>query len=192
MKRAEQKAETRRRVLTAATRLVEKRGFQRTRTADVARATRLSHGAVFVHFQSKRALELAVARALGRVLTDRIHALAQEGASFREVLQAHLRCLEEHEELYARLLVEGPLLPKGFSQTWTGIQSAVSHHLLRVAEPAMAAGTIKRQPPHLLFNTWIGLVHHYVVNRKLFAPNGSVLRKHGRMLVDHYLALVTP
>jgi AcrR family transcriptional regulator len=125
MERSEQKAETRRRVLTAAARLVERRGFRATRTTDIARASRLSHGALFVHFPSREALDLAVASDIGRAVTDRLHALLSEGKSFREALQAHLRCLEEHEAVYARLLTEGPFLPRGFMRTWTGIQSAV-------------------------------------------------------------------
>jgi len=189
--RTEQREATRQRVLAAATRLVEQRGFTATRTADVARATRLSHGAVFVHFPSRKERDLAVAAAIGRAITDRLHALARDGQSFRDVLRAHVRCIEEHEAIYARLLVEGPLLPKEVGRTWTAIQSAVAHHLGRVAGPAMQAGAIRAMPLHLLFNTWIGLLHHYLVNRALFAPDGSVLATHGETLVAHYLALVT-
>jgi AcrR family transcriptional regulator len=192
MTRADQKAATRRRVLAAATRLVGKHGFAGTRTSDVARATRLSHGAVFVHFPSREALDLAVAAELGRVLTDRLHALGSAGGSFRDALIAHVKCLEEHEGVYARLLTEGPTLPRGFTRTWTAIQSAVSHHLSHAAAPEMKSGRLRPMPMHLLFNTWIGLVHHYLINRQLFAPNGSVMAKHGRMLVDHYVALVAP
>jgi hypothetical protein len=41
-----------------------------------------------------------------------------------------------------------------------------------------------------LFNTWIALIHHYLVNRDLFAPRRSVVRAKGRELVDHFLSLV--
>jgi AcrR family transcriptional regulator len=191
MKRADQKAATRERVLSAAARLVEKRGFARTRTVDVARATRLSHGAVFVHFPSREALVLELTAQLGRAITDRLHALVAEGATLRDVLHAHLRCLEEHEDAYARLLAERPLLPKGFTRTWTAIQSAVSHHIARAAEPELRAGRLQAMPVHLLFNTWLGLVHHYLINRELFAPGGSVLRRHGRALADHFMTLVS-
>jgi AcrR family transcriptional regulator len=191
-RRAEQKAQTRQRVLRAAAQLIEKRGFAGTRTVDVARATRLSHGAVFVHFPSREALNLAVAAELGRAITDRLHALIGAGADFQKVLSAHLTCIEEHEDVYRRLLMEGPTLPKGFARTWTAIQSAVSHHLADAAEPEISAGRLRQMPVHLLFNTWIGLIHHYLVNRELFVEQGSVLRRHGHMLLQHFLMLVTP
>jgi len=53
------------------------------------------------------------------------------------------------------------------------------------------AGRIRRLPVHLLFNTWVGLVHHYLINRDLFAPKGSVLRKHGPVLLTYFLDLIT-
>jgi AcrR family transcriptional regulator len=181
--RDRQKEETRQRLLEAAARLIAENGFAGTRTADVAAAVGVSHGAVFVHFPTREALVLAVTAALGRRITDRLHALGAEGGGLRGALTAHLRCLAEEEALYARLLTERPLLPADFARTWTAIQSAVSHHILETAPPA-------RVPPHFVFNTWIGLVHHYLMNRELFAPTGGVLKRHGRMLVDNYLDLL--
>jgi hypothetical protein len=42
----------------------------------------------------------------------------------------------------------------------------------------------------LLFNTWIGLVHHYLVNRDLFATGDSVIAEKGDLLVNHFMSLV--
>jgi AcrR family transcriptional regulator len=156
--RQEQKAETRQRILDEAARLFAEGGFAGTRTADVAAATGLSHGAVFVHFPTREALLLEVVFALGRRLTDQLHAAVSYG--LREALITHVKVLSEEE--------------------------AVSHHILERADP----NHMKDVPVHILFNTWIGLVHHYLMNRELFAPKGGVLKKHGRALVEHYLKLV--
>jgi len=88
-------------------------------------------------------------------------------------------------------LIEAPLLPKGFHAAWLGLQSAISIHLSKAAAREVAAGRIRELPHHLLFNTWIGLVHHYIVNRDLFAPGGSVLEAHGRTLLHHFLTLIS-
>jgi hypothetical protein len=45
-------------------------------------------------------------------------------------------------------------------------------------------------PLHLLFNTWIGLVNHYLVNRELFAPGASVIERRGAELLDHFMNLI--
>jgi AcrR family transcriptional regulator len=188
--RSEQKVETRRRILEEASRLVARQGFARTRTSDVAKKARLSHGAVFVHFPARDDLVLEVAAHLGREITDRLHSLVANGASLRDVLGAHLQCIQENEDLYRHLLLEGPTLPAAFRTTWIGIQSAVSIHISGAVEREVANGSIRATPLHLLFNTWLGLLHHYVANRDLFAPRGSVLARHGRTLLDHYLQLI--
>src|SRR5688500_8739572 len=116
--RTQQKEETRLRIVHQATRLVAKRGFAATKTADVAKKAGLSHGAVFVHFPTRAGLVLEVASRLGREMTDRLHELASSGHTLREVLHAHLTCIEEREDLYRHLLIEGPSLPAGFRTIW--------------------------------------------------------------------------
>jgi AcrR family transcriptional regulator len=190
--RQEQKAATRRRLLRHAERLVIDRGFAETRTVDVAHAAGVAHGSVFVHFQSREELMLAVATEMGRKLTDRLHALAAAGSGLRNALDTHLEYLAEHEDLYRRLLIDGPGLPAEFRTMWLGMQSAIASYLLAAAEVDVQAGRLRPTPGHLFFNTWLGLVHHYVLNRDIFASGASVLAEHGPELRDHYLSLLTP
>ena len=187
--RAAQKTETRRRILAAARRLCGERGFSGLRTAEVAGAAGLSHGAVFVHFPTRDDLLAAVASQVGSEITEALHTLVSRGASLRDVLRAHLLSLAAREDLYRWLILEEPLLPAGFRVEWTGLQSAIAHHICQAAERELRRGAIRRSPVHLLFNTWIGLVHHYLVQRELFAPGRSVLRVRGPELLDHFLGL---
>lgn len=188
--RAAQKARTRRRLVEVARRQYVARGSG-LRTADVAREAGLSHGAVFVHFPTREALVLEVLSAIGRDLTDRLYDLGRAGATLGELLRAHVQSLAESEDEYRRLLIEEPTLPPEARLPIVGVQSAIAAHIAEVAEREMQAGNIRRMPQHLLFNTWLGLVHHYVLHPQLFAPRGSVLEAHGETLVRHFMSLVT-
>jgi AcrR family transcriptional regulator len=189
--RAAQKADTRRRILDTAKRLCARRGFAATRTLDVARHAKVSHGSVFVHFPSREDLIGAVIGELARDITDAVYARVHgAGGALRDGLRAHLDALAEHEEAIRWLLLETPLLPGGFHLAWVGLQSAISVHLAEAAARDIAAGRVRAMPAHLLFNTWIGLIHHYVINRELFAPGRSVLRAHGDELLDHFMGLI--
>ncbi|MFI1569147.1 TetR/AcrR family transcriptional regulator [Streptomyces sp. NPDC020490] len=190
--RVEQKEATRRRLIVQAVRLVGEQGFGQTRTVDVAKAAKVSHGTVFAHFPSREDLILAVAWHIGREITDRLHELAGESGGLIEVLQAHLRCLEENEDVYRQLVIEAPLLPSQFRANWVGLQSAVASYLCAEADAEAAAGRIRALPAHLVFNTWIGLVHHYLINKDLFVTEGSVIAAHGPALVDHFTNLLHP
>jgi AcrR family transcriptional regulator len=190
--RAEQKQATRRRLITHAIQLVGTRGFTHTRTVDVARAANVSHGTVFTHFPSRENLVLTVAGHIGREITDRLHELVGSGSGLRETLQAHLQCLEENERVYRQLVMEAPLLPAEFRATWVGLQSAVASYLCTAAEAEASQGTIRPLPAHLLFNTWIGLIHHYLINTELFVHDGSVIAAHGPTLTEHFMTLLHP
>jgi AcrR family transcriptional regulator len=188
--RLARKTQTRMRIVERAVKLCARSGFAGLRTAEVARAANLSHGAVFVHFPSRDDLLLEVASRIGVEIAERLHRLVARGASLREVLRAHLDALAAREDQYRHLVLEGPLLPEDFRIQWTGLQSAVAIHIEEAAGREMEAGLVRRMPMHLLFNTWVGLVHHYLVNREQFALGRSVLAERGEELLEHYLSLL--
>ncbi len=190
--RQQQKEQTRQRLIDTALSLYAREGLIATRTADVAREAGVSHGTIFAHFATQEALLNAVIEAFSAQTTARLHELASQGSSLREVLQAHLAGLREGEAFYARLVRESRMLPDESRHILTAIQSVVSHHLCAAAEREMRAGLIRTMPLHLLFNTWIGLLHYYLANDDLFAPEGSVLERYGEELLEHYLSLLAP
>jgi len=190
--REEQKRRTRQRLIEVALERFAERGIGATRTVDVARAAGVAHGTVFAHFPTRDDLVTAVIEAFAEQLIGRLNELNDRGADVREVLAAHLEGLIEHEGLYAHLVTEGPMLPRGARTTMLAIQSVVSHHLYAAAEKGREAGELRPMPQHLLFNTWLGLIHHYLVNQELFAPNESALARHGGELLDHYMGLLAP
>jgi AcrR family transcriptional regulator len=190
--REAKKRSTRSRLIETAFELFSGRGISATRTLEVARKAGVSHGTVFAHFPTKEQLIVEVIEEYGRRVVERIHERVERGAPVRRVLQAHLEGLAEYESFYARLVIEGPSLPFEARTALLGIQSAISFHLAEAAEAEMNEGAIKTMPIHLLFNTWLGLVHHYVVNRDWFAPGKPVLAARGAELLDHFMGLLRP
>jgi AcrR family transcriptional regulator len=191
-RRKEQKELSRARILDAAYRLFSRQGLAATTTLEVARRAKVSHGLVFAHFPTREALVTAVVAEFSERVVVRIHALVEARAALKDVLAAHLAGLAQHEAFYARLVTEGTSLPALARATLIGIQSATAHHIAEAAEREMETSRIRRMPIHLLFNTWLGLVHHYLVNRDLFAPGESVLERRGTELLEHYLYLLAP
>lgn len=188
--RKRQKAQTRERVVEAALELFTRKGIVGTTTADIARSIGMSHGVIFLHFPKRDDLVMAVIDEFGRRLSTEFRKAMQGELSLRAVLQAHLRVLEEFEPFYARLIGEEALLPLKVSSTLLMLHAAVSNRLYLAAQREHAAGTVRRFDRALLFNTWIGLVHHYLLHRALFTEGESVIAAHAGRLVDHFLALV--
>lgn len=177
--------------MDVAFRQFSKSGLTAARTLDIARKAGVSHGTIFVHFPTREELLIRVIEEFGEKVTRRMHELAGSGKGVREVLEAHLEGLEDHESFYTNLVAESRALPRQARTALTGIQSAISFHLFEAAERETAAGAIKPMPSHMLFNTWIGLVHYYLQNRDMFAPGESVIARRGQELLDHYMKLVS-
>jgi AcrR family transcriptional regulator len=188
--RAERKQRTRKAILDAALRLFADQGILATTTLDVARQAGVSHGALFLHFTDRDGLVAAAIELFGERVAGRLRDLVHRKAGVAEILAAHMDGIQEEEAFYARLVVEGPLLPAEARNTLTGIQSVVSIHLGEALRIESEQGKAKRLDPALVFNTWIGLLHHYLANRDLFAPGASVLSRRGGEVLNHFTALV--
>ena len=191
LRRKDQKERTRAKIVKAAMGTLAEAGLTKASTADIAKSAQVSHGTIFAHFPTREALLTAVIEEFGTRVAGRLHELAYSGSGVREILIAHLQGLIEFEPFYTRLVIEGRLLPDKARQMLVVIQSAISFHISQAAESEMEEGIIKRTPVHLLFNTWMGLVHYYLANGDLFSPRGSVLLQHGPALIEHYMNLIS-
>lgn len=189
--RQNQKLQTRKHIIDVALNEFAQYGLTLMPTSDIAKAAKVSHGTIFAHFPTREILLDAVIEEFGMRITDRLHQLVSEDCGMEEVLQAQLKGIHEYEGFYTRLVLEARLLNESSRNTLIAIQSAVSFHIIQVAEREMKDGRIYCQPVDLLFNTWIGLVHYYLINGDLFAPEGSVLESYGERLIKHYLNLIT-
>jgi AcrR family transcriptional regulator len=188
--RQEQKVATRERLVNAAIALFARNGIVQTTTADIAKSIRMSHGIVFLHFPTRDDLVIAVIDEFGRRLAAEFRQAFEQDLGLRAVLQAHLRVLAEFEPFYARLVIEAPLLPPKVRSTLLMLHAAVSQRIFLALERERKAGRARKFERPLIFNTWIGLVHHYLVNRDVFANGNSVIAQQGETLVQHFMTLV--
>ncbi len=190
--RTRQREATRRRLIQAGLRVVAAEGFAGASTAAIARATGKAHGTVFVHFPTRDALVGELVAEVGRVMSTELAGQSGEDASIEQVLDAHLAALGKNERLYARVLSEASTLPKAARAQVFALQSGIAYRLRGAWSRARAGGTVRDLDPVALSNIWISLTNHYLMNRDLFAPGGSVVAKCGGALKAQLLDLVRP
>ncbi|HXN86572.1 MAG TPA: TetR/AcrR family transcriptional regulator [Candidatus Binataceae bacterium] len=188
--RQEQKEATRERLVNAAMDLFARGGIAQTTTADIAKSIGMSHGNVFVHFPTREDLVIAVIDEFGRRLATEFRGAFEKELGLRAVLRAHLRVLSELEPFYARLVTEAPLLPLKVRSTLLMLHAGVAREIFIALEKERKAGRARKFEKPMIFNTWIGLVHHYIVNRDLFASGDSVMAERGESLINHFMTLV--
>ena len=181
-----QKEQTKEMLVEAAYDLFAEKGIVNTRIADIAKAAGVSHGTVFVHFATQEALISEVIERYGAKIAWRGHQLADTSEDIRSLLEAHLAGIREYEQFYTRLVIENRLLPPAARDSWVAIQSAISFHFGQVAERERRAAGSPDIPSYMLFNMWVGLVHYYLMNADLFAPEGNVIERYGGVLIENY------
>ena len=159
-------------------------------TNRIAQEAGISHGAVFLHFPTREALQLQVLKRFTREMGNKLHDLSKTGAGIRELLHAHILILEEYESFYKNLISEISALPDGTKTMLLSLHSMTSYHFDAVFRREKRRGRIKDIPLHMLFNTWLGLLHYYLQNSELFAPKKSVLKRRKDELVNTFISLI--
>lgn len=188
-KRQMQKLQTREKIITAAMKIYSEQGFSSPTTA-IANEAQVSHGSIFVHFPTVESLLVCVLEVFSQDINAELHSLAESGRDIEKLLDMHLNTLMKYEDFYTHLIKEAVYLPEEAKNTFIAIQSTVSIHFLQALEHEMSTGKIKNIPFHMLFNTWLGLVHYYLLNGDLFAPRDSVLKSYKNTLIECFAALI--
>lgn len=188
-KRQQQKEETKKRIIEAAYTVYADKGFSAT-TSDIAKEINVSHGTIFAHFSTRDDLLIYLLADFGSIVCSRLHELTRESKSIADVLKAHLNAISEYEAFYQRLIAENRLLPSEVRHTFVGIQSTIAFHFNQVIEVEKEGNQVKALPTYFLFNTWVGLIHYYLQNDDIFAPDSSVINRYGDEWIDHFLVLI--
>jgi AcrR family transcriptional regulator len=189
--RERQKERTKALLLKTAYDVFSEKGIMNTRVSDIAQAGKVSHGTIFVHFRSMEALIEEVISFYGQKIALRAHELADSCGCLPEFLRAHLSGIMEFEPFYTRLVLENRFLPPGARDSFIAIQSAISFHFNQAVRRERKPAQDEEIPSYLLFDMWIGLVHYYLANGDLFAPEGHVIRRYGETLTQNFLKLLT-
>jgi AcrR family transcriptional regulator len=188
-KRNEQKIKTRKTILMVAEKIFSERGFLAPSTAEIAKAAEISHGALFAHFPKRDDLIAAVLNETTLNIAKRLHKLAEKSPSLKEVLLAHLQGISEDENIYRWLIIEGPLLPAFARASMLGIQSAISKSVLEAYKRELLDN--EKIKGNFLFNSWLGLIHHYLINRDLFTTADSIYNEKKDFLVNSFIKMIS-
>jgi len=185
-----QKLNTRKKIIETAYRIFAEKGFS-VPLSVIAKEAGVSHGSIFAHFPTMNDLTVSVLSDFGDKIGTRLHELAKNCDSTENLLKEHLKVLEEYEAFYFRLITEKNMLPEEARYTFAAVQSTVAFHFSIVIEREIEKGTVKKLPTHMLYNTWLGLVHYYLMNKDFFSDsNESVIKRYGEELLSTYLKLI--
>jgi AcrR family transcriptional regulator len=165
--------ETRQQILDAVEKLIHTVGLARVRTKEIARATGLSEGALYRHFDHKEDVFLAVfekhVRVLAGFLSERIAGQGEVADNLRQITLAILRYYEQLTPLAAAYFADTELLAR-FRELLQQIGEPDRLHALVAAyiEDEQRLGRITPELPALSIATaLLGPVFQYAFLRQL-------------------------
>ncbi|MBA2650872.1 MAG: TetR/AcrR family transcriptional regulator [Tatlockia sp.] len=188
--RAQQKENTRKTLIETAFTVFSNQGIASTTTKELAKLAKVSHGTIFLHFSTRENLLIEVINEFGVKLSAKFSEAAKGSNDTKAILKAHLQVLEECESFYTRLIEELPSLPDQIRSRFFILQSSISHHIYIHMQQEIEQGLLKNIERSKLFNTWIALIHYYLINREIFCPGRSVISSMGEELINHFLNLI--
>jgi len=185
-----QKLNTRKKIIDTAYRIFSEKGFS-VPSSVIATEAGISHGSIFAHFSTINKLIVCLISDFGDKMGARLHELAKKNDCVENFLNEHLMVLEEYEAFYSRLILEKDRLPDEAKYTYAIIQSTAAFHFSSIIAREVEKGAVKNLPIHVLFNTWLGMIHYYLMNKDFFSgSNESVIKRYGPELQSTYLKLI--
>lgn len=180
-------------ILDAALVVFADKGYRDATVADVARTAGLSYGSVYVYFDSKDDLFLALMRHVEQTLIDRIDESRDRQANrsgytaFVEAVAATLEFFE-HNEAMARLTFRDAVAfdekfgrqLEGFHERWVGV-------LAQEFGAAQERGELRDGDPHAMALASTGLISQFAL-RRLTTDDGMTPHQAAVYLVDFLLA----
>lgn len=189
-KRKLQKENTRQKILDTAYQVYSTHGFSAT-TGTIAKATGISHGALFVHFPTKKDLLTTLLDEFSLKIGQTLHEVSETAKDVESLLVGHIKVLKEYELFYTSIISDLSALPEEVKTVWISIQTTTAFHFSKIFKKEKVNKKIKNLPTHMLFNTWLGLIHYYLLNRELFTKKEeSVLTRYENELIYTYVQLI--
>ena len=118
--------DTRCRIIETAERLFRRIGYQKTTVADIAKALRMSPANVYRFFDSKKAINEAVAERLMREVEEAIEAIARRDAPAADRLRDMVVTMHRmNADLYTDELRMHEMVERALSESWQVVHAHI-------------------------------------------------------------------
>ncbi len=169
-RRQRRKAETRQRLLDAATRLFAERGFEATRPQDIARAADVAIGTFYLHFGDRREAFAAFTDRAAEELMEHARERVRDGDSFESRLRGYLGALldflqEKPGVVRAAFADEAVIGASASGAHARGLRERLASGLARSLERGVERGEVHGDcDPLLVAHALVGLIQHALVH----------------------------
>jgi AcrR family transcriptional regulator len=167
-RRERRKAETRQRLLDAASRLFAERGFEATRPQDIAREADVAIGTFYLHFSDRREAFAAFTARAAQELVEHARFRVPDGGTFEQRLRCYLESLldymDEKPGVVRAAFADESVIGSGsdagsVESSDPSLRERLALALARGLEQGMASGELRDDyDPLLVSHAMVGLI----------------------------------
>ncbi len=174
MRRTERKARTRARIVEAALEVFARKGYHAATMDEIAQRSRVSKGALYVHFPSKQHLFMTLVDGLADMLIRRMQAaMDRAGQShhrrMRAAIRSGFRLFEQHRTVVRLVFFKMSSLGPPFDRKLLEIHQRIVRLIQQELEQARAEGSIDLDDTETVAWMWVGAIHE-ILMRWLLEP----------------------
>lgn len=161
------KKERREQILAGAMEIFSKNGYRKTDVEEIAKLVGVGKGTMYRHFESKRALFLAVVEwgfdKIGERIFPRVKQTSSLIGKMEVALEEYLGFFEENKSFYRTLVLEGSEIIEAVGKKFQEKYMTHIHIFDKILEEAKAEGEIKNLPIESMIRGLTGLVNAIIL-----------------------------
>ena len=161
--------ERKKQIIDASIRVFSKKGFQGTKTIEIARAAGISEATIFKHFKNKDDLYKQIVNRQMKVHSEELHALYAQIKNIKELLKAlTVKAIEDVEKdpNFMRLMLYSSLDDRKFAITFAEESLFVKiEEFTAIIKKGIKSGEFRNVNPQLAVQSFSNMVAGYCISQ---------------------------
>lgn len=189
--RIEEKEKTRNKIINATTELIQKRGFVKISSKEIAKTSQVSQGSIFVHFKTKEGLLFSILESNIDLLQEDLEIGCKPVDKTDMFLKSYVDIIAKHESILSRIYKDYSYLDNNLQKKIDGLE-VILKNLIFENYKKNSKTTMSIVDSFIAIDAFLSQTKEYLISKDTFSSSNSILRqKRGRIAKLHKMLFQT-
>ena len=188
MLREEQKTETRLKIISNTVTLVEEKGFVGLSTKDIANASNVSQGTIFLHFGTKNNLLYTLLESNLELLINNLDKRCMASLIQDNFFKEFVSVIVQHENLLSRVYKDYAYLPEKHQKQIDDLETLIKNKFFDNLKTNRST-SISIIDSFILIDAFVSQMKSYLLEKSVYSITNSIIRQRRGRLMKLYRML---
>lgn len=179
--RKEKKLATRQKIIESATTLLESKGFVTVSTKDISNVSQVSHGTIFLHFNTKEELLYTILNSnvdqFRKAFIERCSATLEQDFFMKELLSVYI----EYENILSRVYKDYYYLSADLQKSIDDLETLIKNEIFDNLKSHWSK-SLNILDTFILIDTFLAQVKAYLLEKNSSSVQSIIKQRRGRIL----------